>query len=151
MDAEDAVKFEQQRIKEAELEAKRLETERRKLENKTDVNPNTSKKKQQKTERQEQLEKAVEWEKKNMKAPAVQAEDTSRVGTRRFARGRAYDPDRFAQTEETAPGDQDNTTRVLAAVASEKEEDPADEQDEDAGMIDDTDEEQDAADSTEEK
>ena len=100
LDAEDAVKFEQQRIKEAELEAKRLETERKKLENKQEVNPNTSKKKQQKTERQEQLEKAVEWEKKH--SPIEKAEDPSRVDTRRYARGRAYDPTRF---EESSGGD----------------------------------------------
>jgi YidC/Oxa1 family membrane protein insertase len=95
LDAEDAVKIEQQRIKEAELEAKRLETERKKLENKTEVNPNTSKKKQQKAERQEQLDKTVEWEKKHTPAESKD-EDPSRVDTRRYARGRAYNPGRFA-------------------------------------------------------
>ena len=95
MDAEDAIKLEQQRIKEAELEAKRLETERKKLENKTEVNPNTSKKKQQKVERQEQMEKAVEWEKK--KAPTEKKDDPSRVDTRRYARGRAYNPERYSE------------------------------------------------------
>lgn len=96
MEIEDAEKNERKRIKAAELEEKRLETERKKLENSTAANPNTSKKKQQKTERQDQLEKAGEWEKKN--APAVsepKEEDPSRSGKRRFARGRAYEPTRF--------------------------------------------------------
>jgi len=103
MDAEDAVKFEQQRIKEAELEAKRIETERKKLENKTEVNPNTSKKKQLKSERQEQIEKTVEWEKKQA-PPSTPEVDPSRSGTRRYARGRAYEPDRYADGAETAAG-----------------------------------------------
>ena len=94
MDAEDAVKFEQRRIKEAELEAKRLETERKKLENKMEVNPNTSKKKQLKVERQEQIEKTIGWEKKQTSAEAKA--EPSRVDTRRFARGRAYNPERYA-------------------------------------------------------
>ncbi|SHI13166.1 YidC/Oxa1 family membrane protein insertase [Sporobacter termitidis DSM 10068] len=93
MDAEDAVKLEQQRVREAEMEAKRIETERKKLENKTEVNRNTSKKKQQKAERQEQLEKSVEWEKKN--APPEVKDEPGRIETRRYARGRAYDPERF--------------------------------------------------------
>lgn len=101
LEAEEAVRLEQQRIRDAELEAKRLETERRKLENATEKNPNTSKKKQLKTERQEQLEKAVEWEKKNS-GQEVKPEDPSRVGERRFARGRAYDPSRYEQTETTS-------------------------------------------------
>ncbi len=103
LEAEDAVKLEQQRIREAELEAKRQETERRKLENNTQKNPNTSKKKQAKTERQEQLEKAAEWEKQHSPTPeAEQAVDPSREGHRRYARGRAYDPERFANETETA-------------------------------------------------
>jgi YidC/Oxa1 family membrane protein insertase len=150
MDAEDAVKFEQQRIKEAELEAKRLETERRKLENKTDVNPNTSKKKQIKTERQEQLEKAAEWEKKNAKTPVEETVDPSREGTRRFARGRAYDPDRFAQ-QDTEQSDQDESIQVLAAVASEKEEDTADEPYDESDSVEVADDAQDVTDSPEDK
>ncbi|UOO37603.1 membrane protein insertase YidC [Oscillospiraceae bacterium CM] len=93
LDAEDAVKLERQKEKEAELEAKHLETERKKAENMTERNPNTSKKKQHKSERQEQLEKAADWEKKH--SDTVEETDPSRVGTRRFARGRAYDPERF--------------------------------------------------------
>ncbi|NLT13437.1 MAG: membrane protein insertase YidC [Clostridiales bacterium] len=122
MDAEDAVKNEQLRIKEAELEAKRLETERKKLENKTEVNPNTSKKKQQKIERQEQVEKAVEWEKKTEPAQNKE-EDPSRSGSRRYARGRAYDPDRFSGSSEENPEEQsdDAPAQELASGVSDKE------------------------------
>lgn len=104
LDAEEAEKLAQQRAKEAELEAKRLETERKKLENKTEMNPNTSKKKLQKAERQEQLEKMAEWEKKNVSAEAK--DEPSRVGDRRYARGRAYDPHRFDRKDDAA-GDED--------------------------------------------
>lgn len=100
LDAEEAKKLAQQRAKEAELEAKRQETERKKLENKTEINPNTSKKKLQKVERQEQLVKMAEWEKKN--APAESKDEPSRVGDRRYARGRAYDPHRFDRKDDPA-------------------------------------------------
>ena len=95
MEAEDAIKFERLRKRELELETKRLETEQRKLESSTYKNPNTSKKKQAKTERQEQIEKAVDWEKKHSPPSEDEEEDARCVGTRRFARGRAYSPDRF--------------------------------------------------------
>jgi YidC/Oxa1 family membrane protein insertase len=100
LEAEEAVKFEEQRKREAELEAKRLETERKKLENSTQKNPNTSKKKQVKNERQEQLEKAVEWEKKHVQKADEEKEEPSREGHRRYARGRAYNPDRFAALDQ---------------------------------------------------
>ncbi len=103
LDAEDVVKNEARRIKEAEIEAKRLETERKRIENNMERNPNTSKKKQLKTERQEQIVKTVEWEKKH--APAPRAEDPSRSGTRRYARGRAYDPERFGADNQSAQTD----------------------------------------------
>ena len=111
LDAEDAVRFEAQRIRDEEIERKRLETERKKAENGgTTVNPNTSKRKKQVTEKQEQIERSAEWEKRNSPPAAV---DPSREGTRRFARGRAYDPTRFdsdgnpiAYTEETEEPDE---------------------------------------------
>jgi YidC/Oxa1 family membrane protein insertase len=108
LEAEEAVKLEQQRIREAELEAKREETERKRLENNTEKNPNTSKKKQLKSERQEQLTKAAEWEKKHSGEPK-ETVDPARVGERKFARGRAYDPTRYenpAETEATPESDE---------------------------------------------
>jgi YidC/Oxa1 family membrane protein insertase len=124
MEIEDAARLETQRVREAELEAKRLETERKKAENKTEVNPNTSKKKQQKAERLEQLEKAAEWEKKTAPAAAEKGEDPSRVGTRRYARGRAYDPTRYSADAETADQnepDEKDVTEVAALPEDEFE------------------------------
>ena len=154
MEAEDAIKFEQMRIREAELEAKRAETERKKLENATTKNRNTSKKKQAKTERQEQIERAAEWEKMHSDTPDEKKEDPSSVGTRRYARGRAYNPERFAgedtmeelsesgeepdeaestvsEAEETA-----ELTNEAEAGEAETEEDEADDQPDDTDSED---------------
>ncbi|MCL2425040.1 MAG: YidC/Oxa1 family membrane protein insertase [Oscillospiraceae bacterium] len=97
LDAEDAEKDAIRKVKEAELEAKRLETERKKAEGTIEENLNTSKKKKKKKKSKDKDEKAAVWEKKN--APPKKAkeedDDPSRVGKRRYARGRAYDPDRY--------------------------------------------------------
>ncbi|MDR1589463.1 MAG: membrane protein insertase YidC [Oscillospiraceae bacterium] len=110
IEAENAEKNERRRAREAELEAKRLETERKKAENATMANPNTSKRKQQTTERQEQITKAVEWEKKNQPPPDDPDGEPARVGPRRYARGRAYDPDRFSEgADDSGEREQDET------------------------------------------
>ena len=98
LDAEDAVKNEERKKKEAEIEAKRLETERRKAEGLAERNPNTSKRKKQKSDKQEQLDKTVEWEKKNTPDSESEKYEPSRVGDRRYARGRAYIPGRYTDT-----------------------------------------------------
>jgi len=100
LDAEDAVKNEERMKKEAEIEAKRIETERRKAEGLAERNPNTSKRKKQKSDKQEQLDKTVEWEKKNIPDGGLEKYEPSRVGDRRHARGRAYIPDRYTGTED---------------------------------------------------
>ena len=101
IEAEEAVKNEARRIKEAEIEAKRIETERKKAEGIVEKNPNVSKRKKQMSEKQEQIEKAAEWEKKNAPIDEEESDDEpSRAGARRFARGRAYDPDRYAGEDE---------------------------------------------------
>ena len=92
IDAEDAIKNADRAKREAELEVKRLESERKKEEGIVEQNPNTSKQKKQRAEKQEKTMKAVEWQKKE--APPKDFEP-SREGDRRYARGRAYDPDRF--------------------------------------------------------
>jgi len=97
IDAEDAVKNAERNKREAELEAKRLESERKKEEGIIEQNQNTSKQKKQRAEKQEKTMKAVEWQKKD--APPKGFEP-SREGDRRFARGRAYDPDRFLHAGE---------------------------------------------------
>ena len=90
--------------REKELEEKRKETERLKAENATTVNENTSKKKLQLTEREKQKGKAQEWQKKKQ---GIEDDEPGRVGDRKYARGRAYDPDRYtrkdAEEEEKLP------------------------------------------------
>ncbi|MCL2200574.1 MAG: membrane protein insertase YidC [Oscillospiraceae bacterium] len=96
LDAEDAERNRIRAIKEAEIEAKRIETERKKAEGLVEKNPNKSKRKKQIEEKQERLEKTVQWQRKN--APPSETEEVyepSRVGKRRYARGRAYEPDRY--------------------------------------------------------
>jgi YidC/Oxa1 family membrane protein insertase len=126
IDAEEAEKLEKQRQREAELEAKREETERKRLESATEKNRNTSKKKLQKTERQEQLEKAAEWEKKNAGIQKQETDEPSRVGDRRYARGRAYDPFRYERPANSADtGDGAAQPQESASEASEPAEDAA--------------------------
>lgn len=93
---EDAAMQERLRQREEELEAKRIETERLRAANATAVNPNTSKRKQHKKERTEQEEKAAQWE-KQFKPAKEKETPASQVGNRRYARGRAYDPNRFGK------------------------------------------------------
>ena len=115
IDAEDAVRNENRNRREQELEQKRAETERLKAENKTVVNPNTSKKKQEIAERQEREARAAEYERAN--SPQKDAPyEPSREGTRRNARGRAYNPERYEAAEMQEA--QDTTT---VEVESESE------------------------------
>ena len=107
--------LERERRRDAELEAKRKETERIKAETGTYVNPNVSKKKQQKQQRLEKEQKTAEWEKahgKKKKSGTQRDENCpdSAVGDRMYARGRAYDPNRYAEE--------------LAAIEAEEEEKP---------------------------
>jgi len=100
LDAEDAVKEAERKEKEAALEAKRIESERRKAEGLASDNKNKSKRKKKKGEKQDQREKAAEWEKKTAPKKKKKEKDEefnpSREGNRRYARGRAYDPERYA-------------------------------------------------------
>jgi len=119
---EDAEYNERQRIREAELEAKRKETERLKAENATTRNPNTSKKKMHLTEREEQREKAQEWERKTKHAADTEAEDPARVGQRRYARGRAYDPLRYAANGVSAPEPQEADEQPVEETVADVQE-----------------------------
>ena len=95
----------QREAEEAEYERKKIEAERRRAAGLIEDNKNTSKNKKKAIEKQKREE---------MKAAAIAAEKAERrerlgvheaevpasqVGNRRYARGRAYDPDRF-KTEE---------------------------------------------------
>ena len=119
MDAEDAERQEKYRLREAELERKRQETDRLKAEGLTQRNENTSKKKlqaKQKAELDELKAAAVREEraKRREKLGIVEEEKpASQVGNRRYARGRAYVPDRFTNPEHAA--------EATAAAAAESE------------------------------
>ena len=105
LDIEDAEKAAIRAEREKELEAKRLETERLRAEGKTEVNANTSKKNLRASEKQkneerkaalERAERAARRERLGIQEAEIPA---SQVGNRRYARGRAYVPDRYSNPE----------------------------------------------------
>jgi len=112
LDAEDEEKNKMRKAKDEEIEAKRLETERKKAEGIVERNPNTSKRKMQKNEKQEQIEKTAEWEKKNA-PPAIVKNEPGRIGERRYARGRAYDADRFSSSPQNTETIDDESEEAL--------------------------------------
>ena len=105
LDIEDAERLAARSEREKELEAKREETERLKAEGKTEVNTNTSKKKLQASEKQQNAERRAAVEKAERAARrerlGIKEEEkpASQVGNRRYARGRAYVPDRYENPE----------------------------------------------------
>ena len=110
LDAEDAERNARLRAREQELERKRQETERLRAEGATTVNPNTSRRKMQKSEKQKAEQRSAEWQAANDPGRKKGGEEPSRVGERAFARGRAYVPNRFDpdyvlpdEPEETIP------------------------------------------------
>lgn len=119
LDKEDAERLAARSEREKELEEKRLETERLRAEGKTEKNTNTSKKKIQANEKQkieerkaalEKAERAARRERLGIKETEKPA---SQVGNRRYARGRAYVPDRFTNPEAAE--------EATAAAAAESE------------------------------
>ncbi|MDR0863124.1 MAG: membrane protein insertase YidC [Oscillospiraceae bacterium] len=101
LDAEDVERNKVRAAKAAEIERKRKETEQLRAENQAYSNPNVSKRRLRLTEKQERAQKQAEWERTH--APEKQSkrekeESPSRVGNRPFARGRAYDPNRFGDS-----------------------------------------------------
>ena len=119
LDIEDAERIAQRAAREKELEEKRLETERLRAEGKTEKNANTSKKKEQAYEKQksderkaalDKAERAARRERLGVQEAEIPA---SQVGNRRYARGRAYVPDRFTNPE--------NAEAATLAAAAESE------------------------------
>ena len=108
LDEEDAVRAAQRAEREKEMEAKRAEYERLKAEGKTPVNVNTSKKKLQASEKQKLDERKAALERADRAARRERLgikeyeKPASQVGNRRYARGRAYVPDRFSNPEAAA-------------------------------------------------
>ena len=119
LDAEDAEKNLLRAEREKELEKQRLETERLRAEGKTVKNDNTSKKKiqanqkQKDDERRAAVERAERAARRERLGIAEEEKPASQVGNRRYARGRAYVPDRFTNPE----GAEEAT--ALAAAESE--------------------------------
>ena len=100
LDAEMAEFNEAERKREEELERKRAETERLKAEGKTQVNVNTSKKRLAAAERNAEEQRRAAQRAAERAAKGLEEElPASQVGTRRYARGRAYDPNRYPQEE----------------------------------------------------
>ena len=134
LDIEDAERIAKRSEREKELEAKRLETERLKAEGKTEKNVNTSKKKIQANEKAksderkaelDRAERAARRERLGIKENEIPA---SQVGSRRYARGRAYVPDRFTDPE--------NAEAATIAAAEESENAPSiDETVEEVGTV----------------
>lgn len=119
LDKEDAERIAARSAREKELEEKRLETERLRAEGKTEKNTNTSKKKIQANEKQKSderkaaLEKAERAARRERLGIADNEIPASQVGNRRYARGRAYVPDRFTNPEGA------EAATIAAAEASE--------------------------------
>ena len=116
LDAEDADRNARLKAKADEIERKREETKRLREEGATTANPNTSKRKMQKGEKQKVLEEANKWENANRPKKAGEDEPT-RDGHRPYARGRAYEAQRFgpnAPAEATAPAPEEQAEAPAA-------------------------------------
>ena len=115
LDAEDAERNARLQAKADEIERKREETKRLREEGATTANPNTSKRKVQKNEKQKVLEEANKWENANRPRKAEE-DEPSRVGDRPYARGRAYVAERFGPNApaeaSTAPEEQPEVSAV---------------------------------------
>ena len=105
LEKEDAERIASRSVREKELEEKHLETERLRSEGKTEQNANTSKKKlqanakQKSDERKAALDKAERAARRERLGIEEQEKPASQVGNRRYARGRAYVPDRYTNPE----------------------------------------------------
>ena len=101
LDIEDAERIAAQKEKEAERARRHEEHEQLKVEGATTRNNNTSKKKMQAQQKQADAERIAaseraEREARREKLGIEKPENPSQVGKRRYARGRAYDPSRYA-------------------------------------------------------
>lgn len=98
INAEMADFLEEEKRREEELERKRAETERKRAEGTTQINASTSKKRLAAQERNAQDQRLAAQRAANRAARGIVEEiPPSQVGNRRYARGRAYDPDRYAE------------------------------------------------------
>ena len=104
VDAEMADFLAAEQAREEEIERRRAETERLRAEGKTQVNTNTSKKRLAAKERSDAEQRQAAQRAAERAAMGLAEEiPASQVGTRRYARGRAYDPDRYADEAAGVP------------------------------------------------
>ena len=93
-----------EKAKEEELERKRAETERRRAEGRQQQNANTSKKRLAAQEKNAEEQRQAALRAADRAAKGIVDEiPESQVGTRRYARGRAYMSERFEAEEESVP------------------------------------------------
>jgi len=148
LDEEDAERIAREKAREAELEAKREETERLKAEGITVENKNTSKKNKKAAAAQKEAERRAaeaRAERARKRAERGEVEDipASQVGNRRYARGRAYVPDRYTNPDEAeektlaAAEESEAYAAEYLTVAEEVPEDAAAALPEDTGAYDD--------------
>jgi len=130
LDKEDEERRARMRAREEELNKKHLETEKLKELGATERNTNTSKKKiqsAQKTQNEERLAAERAQEKARRRAELGLSDGTpdSQVGTRRYARGRAYVSDRYVNPEgaEEATNAASALSDIDESVDSEKSDD----------------------------
>ena len=94
---------ERDKAREAEIEAKRKKTEELRALGATQENKGTSKKKKQLQEREKERQRQAA-NRAAGREPEAEEDNPSREGHRKFARGRAYSPERFDGAEdETTP------------------------------------------------
>lgn len=120
LDIEDAERLAAQKEREAELARRHEQTEQLRAEGATVRNTNTSKKKMQAQQKQADTERIAEIERAEREAKMAQlgiekTESPSQVGKRRYARGRAYDPERYV--EEMKAVEQANAAETAEAPA----------------------------------
>ena len=124
LDIEDAERIAAQKEKEAERARRHEEHEQLKVEGATTRNKNTSKKKMQAQQKQADAERIAaseraEREARREKLGIEKPENPSQVGKRRYARGRAYDPSRYA--DEMAAAEEVNEPVEETAAQTEGE------------------------------
>ncbi|MCL2828683.1 MAG: YidC/Oxa1 family membrane protein insertase [Oscillospiraceae bacterium] len=115
-----------QKEREAEFEARRQETERLRALNATKENKGTSKKKKHLQERErERQRQAAQRQEESPSADVAEGHNPSQEGHRKYARGRAYDPDRFLRSEGEEQHDPDlNLDEIEEIEVDEFEEIP---------------------------
>ena len=125
LDEEEAERIAARKERDRDLELKRLETERKHAEGTNEKNTNTSKKKIQANEKQKSNERkaALEREDRAARREMLGIEDAevpaSQVGNRRYARGRAYDPDRFILPGESSSAEEATVEDAAAEAVAE--------------------------------